>query len=260
MTSWFQTQEERKSAINKTCSSFDKKELTATMYAIKGSRQYLLYDDCHKAIYCSIPKVAKTSWSKAWMLLSRMTFNVTGINAQKVEEAFKDKTMKDILHKENLKYRLANYKKIIVVRNPMERLMAVYLDLTKKVSIGAGVLRTVKKTRPTATVGDITWPEFVNYIIREGVIDHQQFLPFEDVCHPCAIDYDFVVKLETFQEDSDNVVELIGGTESERVNLSPSENTLDSKKVDELWGLLSSAEKEALKRKYYRDIEMFGYL
>ncbi|XP_066948444.1 carbohydrate sulfotransferase 8-like [Macrobrachium rosenbergii] len=257
--SWFQTQWRRRRAINETCAPIDRKELVETIYETRESRKYLLYDDCHKAIYCSIPKVARSSWRKAWMLLSRMSFNVTGISEGKIEEAFKEKTMRDIQNKDDLKYRLTNYKKIIVVRHPLERLLAVFLDEVHNPALGYQVLRRVRQTRPEATIANISWPEFVQYIISEGVIDSQMFLPYEDVCHPCAIDYDFVVTLETFKEDSDNVVELLGGSRSERVKLSPIEEPLGADRVKAHVDLLSAKEVEALKRKYHRDMKMFNY-
>ncbi|XP_064122553.1 carbohydrate sulfotransferase 11-like [Macrobrachium nipponense] len=256
---WFQTQWQRRRAINETCSSIDRKVLLETIYETKESRKYLLYDDCHKAIYCAVPKVARSSWRKAWMLLSRMSFNVTGIGEDKIEEAFKERTMRDIQNRDDLKYRLTNYKKIIVVRHPVERLLAVFLDDVHNPALGSHVLPRVRQTRPEATIANISWPEFVQYIISEGVIDSQLLLPYEDVCHPCAIDYDFVVTLETFKEDSDNVVELLGGSKSERVQLSPIEEPLDGARVKAFVDSLSATELKALKSKYRRDMKMFHY-
>lgn len=59
----------------------------------------------------------------------------------------------------------------------------------------------IKKYRPTASVDEmdsganVSFPEFVTYLLREGVDTNEHWTPIYDLCLPCSLNYHFIGKL-----------------------------------------------------------------
>ncbi len=152
-----------------------------------------------------------------------------------------------------IKVRLDNYFKFMLVRDPLERVLSAYRDKIEKLP---PIFKPMYKNRilrhkyPNMTLEEIEktkhvdFEDFVDYIIRTwqevGFIDpshrekhgsrikdptkeQQLFTPFETengeailnrhwdtfshACLPCEINYDFIGKLETFNDD---IVAIMG--------------------------------------------------
>ncbi|XP_039250040.1 carbohydrate sulfotransferase 8-like isoform X3 [Styela clava] len=97
----------------------------------------LYYSDKHKLIACTIPKSGSTSWRKA-LLISDGVVNASSPEEIAQEDAFKLGMKKRYLwlHFKNnstrtraeINKRLNEYYRIIVVREPLERIVSAYLD------------------------------------------------------------------------------------------------------------------------------------
>jgi hypothetical protein len=60
---------------------------------------------------------------------------------------------------------------------------------------------------------DVTFPEFVEYFIYSQNSNDRRdahFVPSFEHCRPCEIDYDYIGKLETFQEDTFHILKKLG--------------------------------------------------
>lgn len=259
-TAWMLLQETRKKAVEEACRDIPKDVLLPTILTTKDSRNQLLVDDQHKAIYCYIPKVASLNWRKAWMVLNGMMKNGSNVTLERVRTAFDMKTLKYVEDVDVLKKQLETYKKVIVVRHPLERLLSVYFDEVRIPNLAKRVLPTVRKTRPLAKLTDIEWPEFVEYIIKEGVIDSKYWITYEDLCHPCAIDYDVIVKFETFKEDSTNYLKQINVSGLVQIqDPALDHSSVGSDILQKYLDVLTERQLEALRRKYDRDFKLFEY-
>ncbi|XP_066980597.1 uncharacterized protein [Macrobrachium rosenbergii] len=65
-----------------------------------------------------------------------------------------------------------------------------------------------------ANLTDIQWPEFVDFLtLGKGQKADDHWNSYMSLCHPCAIDYDVIAKMETLQEDSDRFLRLIEAPE-----------------------------------------------
>ncbi|XP_042227741.1 carbohydrate sulfotransferase 11-like [Homarus americanus] len=116
-----------------------------------------------------------------------------------------------------MKYKLATFTKFIIVRHPFERLLSAYrnkVEGPKRTRYQGSPFRYVKKYRSNATQTDITWPEFVTYLINGGYVRNNHWRPYGTRCHLCAIDYDIIAKYETLVKDSEEFLRRVGAPES----------------------------------------------
>ena len=182
---------------------------------------FLLADDKHKVIYCNVPKVASTMWTKI-MLQMTGDFNQSFPGLTSLEFKPSDRVM---LQRHGLIYldslspaeawaRITKYYKFMFVRPPFERLLAVYND---KLSVhgkeyyqelyGKDIVKRYRKHS-----GDDdnrfqnipTFGEFAHYISdldkSRGHFD-EHWMSYFKLCHPCLVKYDFIGKLETMLLD-----------------------------------------------------------
>lgn len=118
-------------------------------------------------------------------------------------------------------------KKVMFVRNPYQRLLSCYVDKLLAPNpvywrlIGIPAIKHVRKefSKKSETCGhDLTFSEFIKYVISAMETPSRGFLGksrrnlglsrdphFEQqtvICKPCHLKYDFVGKMESFKEDS----------------------------------------------------------
>ncbi|XP_064113499.1 carbohydrate sulfotransferase 11-like [Macrobrachium nipponense] len=266
---WFREQERRKNAVKKACESLglSKEELLDLLMLSPDERfSHLFVDDSRKAIYCYIPKVACTNWKRVWMYLTNLTTekNLSAIPLLTPHEyGYKMQLVKKTKGS-SLELRLKTYTKLIVVRHPFHRLASAYRD--KILPEGDAyfqnqVLPFVQKQRPGAHLGDIRWPEFVDYLtLGKGKKCDNHWNSFMFLCHPCALDYDVIAKVETLQEDSERFLRLVGAP----VELHFPNSTRTSRRIDNiLWReyeeQLSHDQLDALRKAYAKDFKLFEY-
>lgn len=171
----------------------------------------ILVDDKHRVLYCSIPKVACTTF-KTFVLNSATGLNDTEFAVHKV------KLLKKIGFKllnefaiEDIEYRLANYYKFIIVRHPFDRLVSAYLD--KFSNSDHLFCRSRSKLIKELLEDNVTieengrvrleFEQFVELIARfyDTRFSERHWQSYFELCHPCNIKYDNIIKLETLSED-----------------------------------------------------------
>ncbi|XP_064111504.1 carbohydrate sulfotransferase 11-like [Macrobrachium nipponense] len=274
---WKEEQGRRRKVVRQVCERLGltrRKVLSQLMQSPKQSFLHFLVDDARGAIYCYIPKVACTNWKKVWMVLTGLTGerNLTAIplmvphqNTSKMELTKNTKSVTVISQVKDLKWKLRSYKKLVIVRHPFHRLLSAYRD---KLHFAEGrpyfqkkVHSYIVRRRTGANLTDIQWPEFVDFLtLGRGQLADDHWSSYMSLCHPCAIDYDVIAKLETLQEDSDKFLRLIEAPEYLHFpNTSRTSRRTDSVLWSDYQRQLSSHQLSALYKAYGRDFELFGY-
>ena len=110
--------------------------------------------------------------------------------------------------------------KIVFTREPYSRLLAAYVD--KFLSPNPFFLRTgktiIKRFRHHALNRslkcgyDVSFPEFVKYVLEEEYVYDPHFIPIHKHCAFCKQKYDIIGKMETFREDISSILHLINGS------------------------------------------------
>ena len=218
--------------------------------------EFIVVDDEHKIVYCTIPKVGTTTWK-------RILGDVRGLP-------------KDIrIHRWNLWRRLYQYSeeerskilqsyfKFVFVREPLSRLLSAFKDKfigsDKRVSKRARAA-IVKAYRPqdfNPRYNLVNLSEFVQFFSRRNVYRNQHWRQYEKLCHSCVIKYNFIGHLETLEEDAALVLKMAGI--DNRVSFPPVHKSTGTSDVLTYYSKVPPQYIARLGESYRSDFEMFGY-
>ena len=114
--------------------------------------------------------------------------------------------------------------------------------------------------------GNISFSDIVRWI-EDGNVNAHFDGPYHKKCHPCFINYDYVVKLESQERDSDYIIrnKLRGQGLGTALNIegnltSADQNPLlnDGKRLS-LFGNLTPHQTQFMHERLQPDLDMFGY-
>lgn len=165
-------------------------------------------DQNHNIVYCQIQKVGSTFLRKLLSSLFKQSI------IPKTRPTFKrlDSRRKNTGFAE-LHSIIQSSDKFMFVREPYSRVYSGYVDklfspntlywqLTGKFI--ASKIRANANSQALRCGHDITFPEFVKYIIyseKDHTHTDRHFTPMYEHCKPCQIPYDFIGKLEHIKDD-----------------------------------------------------------
>ena len=148
------------------------------------AQKTILIDEKHRFLYCSVPKVASTTWKKLLVLLnSNGTFqNPSDISDSDINDSNLAskylKSLSDFKNEDKKKQEiLQNYTKIMWVRDPLERLVSAWRSkFTKENRFYSKVFGSyiIGRYRRNATALEInrgfpiSLTEFFRYVQEEG--------------------------------------------------------------------------------------------
>ncbi|XP_060082231.1 carbohydrate sulfotransferase 11-like [Ylistrum balloti] len=225
-------------------------------------------------VFCYIPKISCTEWKTIFITLKGKV-NSSLLDLGNVHRKYqRHLSFLGSYSSRDQKRILENYKKYIVVRNPLERLLSAYRnklagrgfkDYTFQVEGKKIVNRyRINATRESLKYGnDTTFLEFVKYITdkkTEHLNDHWD--RYTTLCRPCLVKYDFIGKFETLSRDADYILRDIGApTEVRFPSRSKKHNsTIETvKTVDKYYSQVPAEYIKKLWKSYRSDFDLFGY-
>ncbi|XP_066545409.1 carbohydrate sulfotransferase 12 [Amia ocellicauda] len=287
-----QAQERRKQLLQQIChnSSLDFPGKNRTFDDIPNKElDHLIVDDRHGIIYCYVPKVACSNWKRIMIVLSESLLNKgvpyqdpLDISPEDVHNSSHHFTFNKFwkrygkFSKHLMKIKLKKYTKFLFVRDPFVRLISAYRnkfeqaneDFYKDFSV-VMLKRYTNHSDPPASVVEAfaagIRPSFSNFI--QYLLDPQteKEMPFNEhwkqmhrLCHPCQINYDFVGKLETLDEDAEYLLRLL--RVDNIVQFPPGyRNRTDSSWEEDWFGSIPPQWRRELYNLYEADFTMFGY-
>ena len=162
--------------------------------------------------------------------------------------------------------RLKTYVKFLFVREPLHRFLSAFKD--KFIGKGRNFSNKIRKAivkrfrpqdyDPRETGNKVSFSEFAQFFV-EDVARHgdRHWLQYEQLCHPCVINYDFIGHLETLQQDASLLFKIVGI--DDRASFPPIHNTTNSRDVLHYYSQVPSEYITRLGQIYRNDYEMFGY-
>ncbi|XP_013394955.1 carbohydrate sulfotransferase 11 isoform X2 [Lingula anatina] len=239
-----------------------------------GQITQLYVDDRHGLLFCEVPKVGCTNWKK---LLLYLTHNYNYTEAMSLSQ--EDVHMRVLsfvtplarFNEYGRKYRLQNYLKFMMVRHPMERVVSAYVDKLEDdhdpylLWLGKRILKKYRKNPSEdalKTGRSVTFQEFINYLLDETKTKWGKknidihWRTYDNLCHPCSIDYDVIGKYETLETDSNNILDMIG-SQIRYPSFNKSSKTATF--MDKYYKQLSPGIVQKIWELYRRDAEIYGY-
>lgn len=245
----------------------------------------LVVDKKHRLVLCQVPKAAGSFWRT---MLIRGTGKVNEEELRHMVIFSHDHITQiglDYLSnfsREEQAYILKNYLKVMIVRNPMERVLSAYIDKFVKVKkvtdlIMPSVMYVNKKYRNKSNKiesphepSGVTLEEFVNLVIDPNSPYNVHWDSATNLCHPCDIHYDHIIRTETIAHDSQKILEILSEGFDKLLELeiihSERNNTVQALKDTKMhakaledFQQISKNMLERLKDKYHNDMDIFGY-
>lgn len=214
----------RVSILNEECKRLAKNR-SEFQYIQKSKLDHIIVDDRYKTLYCYVPKVACTNLKRVFLLLTGRMNETDPIKLKSADvHSGLDKylTYLDSLPAPGIKYRFLHYKKVVFVREPLERILSAYRN--KFVQNGNSYFKEkfgrkiIKRYRENPSIksldkgNDVTFKEFVQYLLDERTKElgyNEHWESFHNLCHPCHIRYNFIGKYETLDEDVDGLLRVL---------------------------------------------------
>uniref|UniRef100_A0A7M5XCY0 Carbohydrate sulfotransferase n=1 Tax=Clytia hemisphaerica TaxID=252671 RepID=A0A7M5XCY0_9CNID len=265
--SWIKIQHQRQQRLREFCAKKDLKKLPKPKY-----EHNWIYSDKARVSYCSIPKVACTTWKKIFQVFYGNYRTIQDIKVSKddVHELKYQYHMGLNIYKANLK--TEQYFNFIIVRHPLERLVSGYRNKIEKPfnanfqrRFGSLMLRFNRNnlTEQEYRAGKgVTFHEYINYIIKTPMnkID-EHFGGMQELCHICNTKYDFIADMSTLYDDSDIILKQIGWYDRLQFPKKSKDNYVKGA-VDiapEYINRLSDKILNKVYEKFRDDFEAFGY-
>ena len=180
--------------------------------------QIVLYRPARLSV-CLVSKAASTVWLRFLKLLhnkDKSSTQVLSIDKWHVHHKYSRKLER--LQGDDIKS-ATQMTKILTARNPYTRLWSAYVDKFHFPGFFAIGREIIEKYRPNATAREIacshnvTFEEFIKFVIgernRRGP-SSSHWLPVSEICGPCELKPDFIVKQETLGQDIKAILEHVG--------------------------------------------------
>ncbi|CBY37372.1 unnamed protein product [Oikopleura dioica] len=179
----------------------------------------LVVDEKHQILYCELPKVGCTNWKRTMLqLIHPDTFgqmkveDIKSPHGKKGEDGYKYLSS---YPKEQQIFMLQTFYKFMFVRHPLERLLSAYRDKVQENYLQQNFV--AKQLQEIASEDFLTeanvegFHQFVKYLIAKG--DNRKFGarqrhwgPYYHICKVCSINWNFIGKMETLNEDVEYVL------------------------------------------------------
>ena len=178
-------------------------------------------------LYCPVPKVASTTWGRIFLVLSGHlnTTNPLDIKPDDVHHKYSSfKTYLGDFSPEEIQYRLDNYFKFMLVREPFGRLVSAFRNKLQQIGgvtdyfttrFGTKIIKNYRRNASSEALQlgtDVTFEEFVRYLIdpKRKIDLNEHWAPTHSLCHPCLVNYNFVGKLTDMERDSQYIIDRVG--------------------------------------------------
>ncbi|XP_072514964.1 carbohydrate sulfotransferase 12-like [Salminus brasiliensis] len=241
----------------------------------------LLVDDRHGIIYCYVPKVACTEWKRIMIVLSE-SLKVDGVpykDPSDIPETLIHGNTTQYLNqypRKVMKHKLQRYKKFMFVREPFVRLISAFRDKFQKENQQFYMYHAVKMLKkfakvpkPPASAKEAftagiapSFSNFIQYILslpaKNYTVLDEHWRQVTHLCHPCLIDYDFIGKMETIEDDAAHLLRLL---HVDNVVQFPSNKstTTDEHWIKTWFASIPTKWRRKLYKKYETDYKLFGY-
>ncbi|XP_048846243.1 carbohydrate sulfotransferase 12 [Brienomyrus brachyistius] len=287
-----QRQEDRKQTLRDLCSNstinFPGKKRTFDDIP-NNELNHLIVDDRHGIIYCYVPKVACSNWKRIMIMLSESLL-VDGAPYQDPMDIPREHVHNSSSHftfnnfwkrygkfsRHLMKVKLKKYTKFLFVRDPFVRLISAYRNKFEEENsdfyrqYGVVMLkRYTNHSNPPASVVDAisagirpSFANFIQYLLdpqtEKKISFNEHWKQVYRMCHPCQINYDFVGKLETLDEDAEQLLRVL--RVDNIVQFPPSRHNQTAASWEGDWfSSIPHKWKQDLYRLYETDFKLFGY-
>ncbi|XP_013400850.1 carbohydrate sulfotransferase 10-like [Lingula anatina] len=251
---WKEIMNRRRQMLHQMCKDLNETTNTDTPIIVSKHdiTDRVIVDDLHRVIVCAIPKAASRSWRKLMLQLNgQLNTSVVYKDMPYTETKIYERRL-DSYTDFGIHTRVNSHIKIMTVRHPLVRLVSAYKE---QYFLMPRVRKYIR--RREGETRKITFTDFLYYLVGHRNIHWD---PFNKLCSPCKLRYDFVAYFETIEDDTKNIIALLGA--DDLIKLSPSHRSSKLSSDDEARKYYAGIDKQLLKRLkelYWIEEKYFGY-
>ncbi|XP_002130571.2 carbohydrate sulfotransferase 8 [Ciona intestinalis] len=231
----------------------------------------------HKVVYCQIPKVGTSNWLKIFAVLESKMNKTSDLGSNKIHDVALP--MVSYLNRTTRDYAMKHYTKFLVAREPFDRALSAYRDkFIPKEGYGRPMFAKLGKAlidryrndseNPTRSNPFPSFSEYVKYLtdpknseVPTHYSEPRHWQPQSDLCYPCNINYDYILRIENIEEESDYILRKVGAPAGVRY---PEQKTKTSEEIKKdmmrvNYSQVPPADVNALFHYYGLDYQLFGY-
>jgi len=249
----------------------------------KTSHHQFFVQKQHGLMWCKVPKAASTSWLHAYLRLADVPeYEIPEDNGMGLHAFLREKY--PLLSKNLNKQFMPVSLKFLVVRHPFERVMSAYMDKLEDYQrdlkfrggyyyamYGADIVAKFRHKyqekfpkNPLFMKKEPSFVEFAEFLIETPVTKYDEhWKPHFILCPPCHFKFDVIVKMETFDRDTNFILSqrnLKGVVSLKKKHSSIGKKHKKEKNLAKsLFSQLSKNMVKALFEKYRVDFQMFEY-
>ncbi|KPP66110.1 carbohydrate sulfotransferase 8-like [Scleropages formosus] len=233
----------------------------------------IFVEDKHKLLYCEVPKAGCSNWKRVLMVLEGLASSTQEIQHDAVHYGNHLRRL-DSFDRQGITHRLETYTKVLFVREPLERLVSAFRDKFENPNtyyhpvFGRPIISRYRVNASQAalrTGAGVTFKEFVQYLLDVhrpvGMDIHWE--PVGHLCSPCLLDFDFIGKFETMQEDANFLLHRTGAphnlTFPSFKDRNPQAERTSTHITQQYFAQLDASERQRVYDFYYMDYLMFNY-
>ncbi|KAM9481643.1 carbohydrate sulfotransferase 8-like [Clarias gariepinus] len=267
---FYHVQKTRHRLIKEVCAKY-RSNITRTITPHHVSRIYV--EDRHKLLYCEVPKAGCSNWKRVLMVLAGVASSTNNINHDTVHYSNR-LTRLDGFEQHAVSERLRSYTKVLFIREPMERLVSAFRDKFESPNsyyhpvFGKPIIskyRVNASKSALRTGSGVTFQEFIRYLLDVhrpiGMDIHWE--PVSQLCSPCLLDYDFIGKFETIEEEANFLLRRLGAPKNLTFptfkDRNPEAARTSSHIMQRYFMQLSASDRQRVYDFYYMDYLMFNY-
>ena len=231
----------------------------------------VLVSNRYKTLFCYVPKVACSNWKRVFLVLSGYNNSMAQISGPMAHESGLLDTL-DRYSYDEINQKLQTYKKILFVREPLERVLSAYRNkFTTEHNINFHQrygIKIIKKyrlnfTREPSDDEQVKFNEFVKYLLhlRPDQLHDKHWELQHKICSPCSINYDFIGRYETLKSDAARALEMMGASgKAAFPDIGKGKTGEESKTLmKEFYSQISQEEFVQLTEMYKMDYLLFNY-
>ncbi|GAA6101313.1 carbohydrate sulfotransferase 8 isoform X1 [Tachysurus ichikawai] len=264
-----QIQQSRRKLMRDVCAKY--RSLTRTITRRQVSRIYV--EDTHKLLYCEVPKAGCSNWKRVLMVLQGQASSTKELRHEQVHYANHLKRL-DSFNVKQIAHRLKTYTKVLFLREPFERLVSAFRDKFESPNsyyhpvFGKPIITKYRAnaSRSALLTGEgVTFKEFIQYLldVRRPVGMDIHWERVVQLCSPCLIDYNFIGKFETIEEEANFLLRQIGApanlTFPSFKDRNPNAARTTSRITQEYFSQLTLNERQKTYDFFYMDYLLFNY-
>ena len=281
---WDSLQTSRRNRVTQVCQNLNNHDsIRSASYTWKtlNNNDNVIVDPKHHVFYCAIPKVACASWRAALALLSGKLPDHKPATMHKIHNPEFLQTLglhsPADLSPSQLNKILQHFTKFLIVRHPLERLVSAYRDKFRtfnkwtrhfQLKYGRKIAMLYRQNVTTESLmngHDVTFPEFLSFITDTSVPTRHRMNPhwetYQNLCHPCLLQYNHIVKFETMALDNDVILNRYFHL-GDNTDFFPKRNIKSVPSSEIMVQYYSTVPADLVRRvyEYYKvDMDMFGY-